>query len=192
MPIHVPGVRQRNNKIFSGKRNVVAVLSLTAMVDMFTVLVVFLLQNYVVTGEILDIDNDVTLPQASQVKDLKPANVVILSRKKLVFNKVKIYDYETLKKTQTWLIPALASQIKDVLKKSEQERLSLRQKIKNAVKGGGELNDLKEKINTFTRVTLQADAEVDFLTIKKVMYTLTLSGLQEINFAVIKKPKPSL
>ena len=49
MPIHPPGQRYRYNKhMMKGqgtKRDVAAVLQLTAMVDMFTVLAIFLLQN---------------------------------------------------------------------------------------------------------------------------------------------------
>ena len=41
MPIHVPGKRNKRNKKVGGKRSAVAVLQLTAMVDMFTVLAVF-------------------------------------------------------------------------------------------------------------------------------------------------------
>ena len=49
MPIHRPGERHRYHNILSrrkGKRGLTAILSLTAMVDMFTVLAIFLLQNY--------------------------------------------------------------------------------------------------------------------------------------------------
>ena len=45
MAIYVPGKRDRRGVRAGAKRNVVAVLQLTAMVDMFTVLVVFLLQK---------------------------------------------------------------------------------------------------------------------------------------------------
>ena len=41
MAIHVPGIRKRNGLAVSSKRKTVASLSLTAMVDMFTVLVIF-------------------------------------------------------------------------------------------------------------------------------------------------------
>ena len=37
----------------------------------------------------------------------------------------------------------------------------------------------------FRQVTLQADKDTDFLTVKKIMYTLTEAGASEINFAVI-------
>ena len=56
MAIHAPGRRARNNKRAMGpKRNAVASLSLTALVDMFTVLTIFLLQNYNSTGEVIHI-----------------------------------------------------------------------------------------------------------------------------------------
>ena len=46
MPIFTPGKRDRSNrKVGATQRSAVAVLSLTAMVDMFTVLAVFLLQT---------------------------------------------------------------------------------------------------------------------------------------------------
>jgi biopolymer transport protein ExbD len=38
------------------------------------------------------------------------------------------------------------------------------------------------------KITIQADKSVDFLTVKKVMYTVTEAGIAEINFAVIKLP----
>ena len=48
-----PLLKKRKNK-----RSVTAILSLTAMVDMFTVLVIFLLQNYSATGEVLFIPKE--------------------------------------------------------------------------------------------------------------------------------------
>ena len=83
MAIHVPGYRSRSHQVHQsgGKRSVVAVLSLTAMVDMFTVLTVFLLQNYNPdTGAVLDIPAEVRLPQASKHKEVKPSHVVTVSR----------------------------------------------------------------------------------------------------------------
>ena len=73
MPIHVPGVRnRRNGHSQASKRDVVAVLQLTAMVDMFTVLVVFLLQNYASTNQILPISDRVSLPKATSTAQLIP------------------------------------------------------------------------------------------------------------------------
>ncbi len=89
MAIYIPGKRDRKGKNLNPKRSVVAVLSLTAMVDLFTVLVVFLLQNYATTGEILEIPEGVSLPDARTVKDLKPANVIIVSEQDIRLNNEK-------------------------------------------------------------------------------------------------------
>ncbi|MEK7356260.1 MAG: adventurous gliding motility protein S, partial [Bdellovibrionota bacterium] len=60
MAIYAPGRRDRHNRPErSTSRSVMAHLSLTAMVDMFTVLAVFLLQNYQTTGEVIDITDNV-------------------------------------------------------------------------------------------------------------------------------------
>jgi biopolymer transport protein ExbD len=47
----------------------------------------------------------------------------------------------------------------------------------------------EKEINQFRRVTVQADKKIDFLTIKKIMYTVTEAGAEEINFAVMVIPK---
>jgi biopolymer transport protein ExbD len=40
------------------------------------------------------------------------------------------------------------------------------------------------------KITVQADKEIDFLTVKKILYTLTEAGAGEINFAVMKRESP--
>ena len=65
MAIFVPGKRSRkNSRAVPAKRSAVAVLQLTAMVDMFTVIVVFLLQSYATTDQILP------LPEAVEFRGL--------------------------------------------------------------------------------------------------------------------------
>src|SRR3990167_2014447 len=100
MAIFRPGQRYRNHNILKrrgGKRGVTAMLSLTAMVDMFTVLVIFLLQNYNTTGEILFIPKEVVLPKAANVKELKPAFVVTISNKEVLLDKTRVATFDEVK-----------------------------------------------------------------------------------------------
>ena len=46
--------------------------------------------------------------------------------------------------------------------------------------------DEEEELDRHLKITISADKETDFLTVKKVMYTVTEAGIVEINFAVIK------
>jgi biopolymer transport protein ExbD len=188
MAIFRPGERHRYHNILSrrkGKRDVTTLLSLTAMVDMFTVLVIFLLQNYNTTGEILYIPKEVTLPKASTVKELKPAFVVTISNKEILLDKTVVATYDQVQGQEDFKIQALYDQLVLALQKAESEQQAkLQNRIRNVVETArGEKED---DPNAWKKVTIQCDKGIDFLTVKKVMYTVTDAGAGEINFAVTK------
>ncbi len=190
MPIHVPGRRGRGHRSKKPvKRKAVAVLQLTAMVDMFTVLTVFLLQNYASTGEVINIPKGVHLPNAATVKILKPSNVVVVSREAITFNNVAIATYGPVHDQEDWMINPLKDQVEKMIKDGESAQQTLGNRITKAVTDAKTAGTPKEAdIATYRKITIQADKDVDFLTVKKVMYTVTESGVYEINFAVIKRP----
>ncbi len=189
MAIRIPGLRDRHGRRSSVKRSVVAVLSLTAMVDLFTVLVVFLLQNYATTGEVIEIPEGVKLPTAKEVKDLKPANVVIVSEKGLALNSDRIMDFQQVRAQTDWELGPLKDKLQQLIAKGEEDKKALTSQLKSAVekmKVGDKA--VEQEVDAFRKVTIQADKQLDFLTLKKVMYTVTEAGIIEINFAVMKTP----
>lgn len=191
MPIHVPGKRSRNGKRSNGSRSVVFVLSLTAMVDMFTVLVVFLLQNYQVTGQTLDLQEDVTLPQASAVRELTPSNVVVVGKEFIELNDNKIASFPIIKESNDWLIIPLRDAIRDELLKQKAElEASLALQVQSEVLQAQAGKDAQVVLNNFKQITIQADENIDLLSLKKIMYTIVEAGGGPINFAVMKKEKP--
>lgn len=193
MAIFRPGERHRYHNILSkrkGKRDVTALLSLTAMVDMFTVLVIFLLQNYNATGEILYIPKEVVLPKAASVRELKPSHVVTISNKEVLLDKEVVATFDEVKGQEDWMIAKLKDQLVDALQKSKAEQDSkLQNKIRDVVETAR--GETEEDPNAWSKVTVQADKDVDFGTVKKVMYTVTEAGASEINFAVMKLPQES-
>lgn len=186
MPIHVPGNHKGGNP---ARRNAVAVLNITAMVDMFTVLTVFLLQNYATTNQVLPLDETVDLPQAQEVKELKPSNVVVLDKNGLSLNNVKITDFRSVQEQQDWLVKPLAESLQKMIQEGDAKKASLGNKIREAVSQGK--GQAKDDGDDYRKITVQADKTIDFLTVKKVMFTVTEAGVQEINFAVLKKPGDS-
>ena len=127
MAIFRPGQRHRNHNILKrrgGKRAVTAMLSLTAMVDMFTVLVIFLLQNYNSTGEILYIPKEVVLPKANRVSDLRPAVVVTVSSKEVLIDRTSVATFDEVKALKDWSIPALRDQVRVLLTANSPRRLT--------------------------------------------------------------------
>jgi len=190
MAIFRPGERHRYHNILKkrkSKRGVTAVLSLTAMVDMFTVLVIFLLQNYSATGEILYIPKEVTLPKANRVNELKPSVVVTVSTKEILIDRTPIVSFEQVKSLapDNWTIPELRDQVRVLLLKAKADQeAKLQNKIKNVV--DQTLGNEEVDPNAWRKVTLQADKSIDYLTLKKVMYSVYEAGGGPINFAVAK------
>ena len=186
MAIYAPGRRNRHNRPFrSAKRSAIMILSLTAMVDMFTVLAVFLLQNYQTTGEAIELSEEVKLPKASAVKELKPAHVVVVAKGRIMLDKDMIADFTAVKEQKDWKIDNLFNLLQQRFKESEEKRGALNA-VKTAVEDAkGQATDPQQD----RRITIQADKTIDFLTIKKIMYTLTEAGASEVNFAVLKDDK---
>lgn len=188
MPIHVPGKRNRNGKRNSGSRTVVFVLSLTAMVDMFTVLVVFLLQNYQVTGQTINLEDDVTLPQASAVRELEPSNVVVIGKEHIELNDVKVASFPAIKESEDWLIITLRDAIKEeLIKQKDKLQASLSLQVQSEVLKAKAGEGAEVNFDNYKQITIQADENVDLLSLKKIMYTIVEAGGGPINFAVLKK-----
>ncbi len=191
MPIHAPGKRDRRGRKSAPPRKIVAMLSLTAMVDMFTVLCVFLLQNYNTTGEVLFIPKEVELPSAQSTKELKPAHIVTISDKFIFLDEQPILDFMEVKEQKDWFVRPLAEKLTQKIREEEiKYRQNLKTQIKNVV--GNQSVKQADDIKAFRKVTVQADRKIDFMTIKKIMYTVTESGADEINFAVIRKSPETL
>ena len=191
MPIYTPGKRDRHGKRGNSKRNMVVILSLTAMVDMFTVLTVFLLQNYRV--EEIQLKKSVPLPEASAVKKLKPAHVVVITKEEIFLNEDPVAKFEVVKEQEHWLIEKLQV---DLQKQIELKKKEMESGLKNALAKitdtGKEMTEEEreeERAKKFAwgRVTMQVDKDIDMLTVKKVMYTITEAGASLINFAVTEK-----
>jgi len=192
MAIYRPGQRFRYSKLLSrgsNKRGVVVTLSLTAMVDMFTVLVIFLLQNYNATGEVLFLPKEVSLPKAEKVKELKPAVVVTVSNQSIFVDKKPVVSYEDVHLNPDWMIEPVKIEVQKMIElartKFESKLNSRLQKVMRS----GDIELKPNEIPDWKKVTVQADKGIDFKTIKKVLYTVTEAGAGEINFAVTKESR---
>lgn len=190
MAIFQPGVRHRYHNILKrrkGKRSVTAMLSLTAMVDMFTVLAIFLLQSYDVKDFIVYTPKEVVLPKATNIKELKPAFVVTVSSKEVLLDKDVVVTFQEVKAQSDLMIQQLYERVKQELVKSKSDfDIKNKNKLREVIdpKSSAEIEDP----NAWRKVTIQADKDLDFLTIRKILYTVSEAGAGEINFAVIKKP----
>lgn len=193
MPIHAPGKKFRNHRLLSrkkGKREVTALLSLTAMVDMFTVLVIFLLQNYNTEGLIVNIPKDLVLPRAEVIKELKPSIIVTVSSSGIVLDDFPVASFEDVQNQKDWMVQPLYIEAQKAIEKAklkaEAANTGVVKDMRTALKP--ETSTETEVLESWKKITVQAHKEIDFLTIKKILFTLTEAGAGEINFAVLQRP----
>jgi biopolymer transport protein ExbD len=154
----------------SRNRGKVAALNLTSLMDVFTILVFFLLVNSAAT-EVLETPKHITLP-ASVVED-KPRETVVIF----------ISATEVIVQGESVVL------VEDII-------ASNRQNIGPIGKRLAQLNakviGLSTKAVADSReVTILADKSVPFSVVKKVMSTCTGQGFERISLAVLQKASKS-
>src|SRR3954471_8117362 len=95
MAIVTPGKRPceriAQSKVFGkkfgrAKRGVYAALTLTSLVDVMTIITIFLLMNFSANGEVLYMSKDIKLPDASHGVQLERAPVISVSADAVTFD----------------------------------------------------------------------------------------------------------
>ncbi len=157
----------------SSKKAVNADLNLTSMVDMLTILVVFLLQTFSASGELLSVNRNIVLPDAHNFKALEQAPIIAVSSDAVTLNGEMEADANDLNQQNT-------SDFK--ITKLHDDLVTLKNNYK-----------LLHPSDTagYNTVIVQADKNVDFKVIKKVMFSCSLAGYANVNFAVQAKGKGS-
>lgn len=167
-----PGIRLSKSKVFGkklrgGKKGGYANLNLTPMVDMFTIIVIYLLQNFSADGEILFMSNDIKLPSITARLQLERAPVVAVSDNTVSINGRFVVDVGDLTRDDTWNVPALEEILLEERKKIEQMSAMLN-RGPDGFKG---------------IINVQADKKIPFKILKKVMFACNAAGFGNINFA---------
>ncbi|GAC1346684.1 MAG: hypothetical protein NVS2B9_19330 [Myxococcales bacterium] len=169
-----PGERVAASKVFGkkfsrGKRNGYAGLMLTSLVDMFMIIVIFLLQNFSATGEVLYMSKDIKLPDAAHGVQLERAPVISVSSDAVTFEGRQVATTDDLAKGDVLNVPELEDVLRD-----EKRRYEL-----------VHTNDPDHPFRGL--VNVQADKKIPFRIIKRVMFACNQSGFGNINFAALTK-----
>jgi len=179
MPIQAPGKRYckrlQKSRVFGegahAKKVTYADLLITPLVDTFVIIVLFLIANFSATGEVLNMDKNIQLPEASHVEQVKLAPVVMVSNEQVIFDGQVIGRVEDLTREDYLNIPTLEEKLRDNRRKVE----DLHSMVKDSENGfNGEVN-------------IQGNKDVQFKIIKRVMFSCATAGFQNINFAVLNK-----
>lgn len=174
-----PGIRLSKSKVFGKKggfgkkKGGYANLNLTPMVDMFTIIVIYLLQNFSTDGDILFMSKEIQLPSITSKVQLERAPVVSLSNESVMVDGVKVIDTSELTRDATMNVPAL----EEVMQEKKRNIMQ-----SSALLGGGE---------SFKGVVIvQADRGVKFQALKKVMFGCNVAGFNVLSFAGMQTSAP--
>lgn len=144
------------------KKNQSFTLNITSMTDMFTILLVFLLQTFA-AGEInLDPASGVRLPSSSTEKN--PVNGVKVS---VSATEIK-FDQKVVATIKNNLVDAAALDTQDS------------NFIKPLFEELKKFNDTDAKLAKTGKILLQADQELPYSTLRKIMYTASMAGFPNL------------
>ncbi len=179
MPIYAPAKRINPTiqRIDSSRKGVYAGLLLTTMVDMFAIMVIFLLMNFSAEGEIIILPKGLQLPEAKNTGTLEISPSLIISKEKISFDNKDIFDTPTVITQENWHIP----QLEEVLNKFQEE------KMKEILAKNLDPESLKVAEDELKRINISADKELPFQVVKKVIYTAGFAGFPQYRFAVFGK-----
>lgn len=149
-------------KAMSGKhgKSLYASLNLTSMVDFMTVVVIFLLMQFSASGEILFMQKDIRLPDAAAGAELERVPVVAISAESLTFEGKIVSSIGELAEGE--VIPELQS------------------KLDQARNAWTAVNPDKPFDH---KVIIQADQNVNFKYVRRVMVTCMISQYGNVMFA---------
>jgi biopolymer transport protein ExbD len=166
------GTRLEHSKVLShaatGRKSVFADLNVTPLVDMFVILVLFLIANFSATGEILAMSKDIQLPEAANTEELVIAPVVIVSKDQVIVSGSVIGRVDDLTREDYLNIPALEEKLREMKKQFED--------LHNAANDTGAFKG---------DVNIQADKMVQFRIVKRVMFSCASAGYGNISFATM-------
>ena len=167
---YLPMTSAMARKRRTSEEPVLARLQLTSLIDIFTVLLLFLLKSVVVGGTVVSPYPGVKLPSSSATAPFKESPVVVVARNQIVVDGAAVCSTADVAQATDLKVPALEAALAAVRQKTE----TLAERAGSARKFEG-------------RLILQADEAIPFHVLQKVMYTSQTVGFYDITLAVIQK-----
>lgn len=146
------------------KRASTFTLNITSMTDMFTLLLVFLLQSYNTSEVQIDLESGIRLPASNT--SLNPNDGVKVS---VTLESIKIDKKELGKITNSQI------EGKDLDPNDKNFILPLFAELDKIMK-----EDKDKKVVKEGRILLQADARLPYSTLRKIMYTASMAGFPQL------------
>jgi len=150
------------------RKNSQVALKLTSMIDMFTILLVFLLKSFSAEGQIMTVADDLRLPESTAQKPPESASVIAITADWVLIDGKQVASVSDVMTSNELLISGLAVELKNQRTISES------------------VGKLSETMGFTGTISIQGDKEIPYQILKKVMFTCGQIGYNDILLAVTK------
>lgn len=164
-------------RISHERKSVYSALQLTSMVDMFAIMVIFLLMSFSAEGELVILPKGLELPKASNIGVLERAPSLVLSQDVLLLDTKEVVLMEDIANLDNWYIKELDWALTELKKESEAQAIVDR--------------DLSpEREEDLKKINISIDRRIPFGLVKKVIYTAGHAGFPLYRFSVFAGANP--
>jgi biopolymer transport protein ExbD len=143
-------------------------LNLTSMMDMFTIILLFLLKTYSTEGQLIHPSESLELPKSTVERSPEVALDVVVSKDQIVVNDKTVVSMSEVRAQQGFLIPRLQQE----LRYYAEEARKMEQNF--GIKFSG-------------KVTIQGDKRLPYRDLVKVMYTCGHADYPNMRLVVYRK-----
>lgn len=159
---YIPSRIKRHQRSAKGK------LNLTSMMDMFTIILVFLLKTYATEGQLIQPSESLALPKSTIQTPPETALDLVVSKETVMLNDKPIVDLEFVKKEKGYIIQALQDKLLFHARKAR---------------------EMEEQYGVpFSgKVTIQGDKDMEYKDLVKVMATCGASEYPNMRLVVYQK-----
>jgi biopolymer transport protein ExbD len=148
-------------------------IDITSLLDILTILLVFLLQNYNSSGVIINVPKDIDLPRSSSISLNNYGVNIQVSKSQIWIDDKEVVNTDTYDQSQLFdeggrrIIPLYNELIK----------------IKETIKQSEKLSPQATKFSGLANLVVDKSMKYNYL--KRVMYTCAAAGFKEFKFVVL-------
>ncbi|MDZ7266417.1 MAG: biopolymer transporter ExbD [candidate division KSB1 bacterium] len=157
-------------KVGRRKRELNMSLRLTSMMDMFTILLVFLLKSFSAEGQFVTVSPELTLPKSTSTIKPKVAPIVAVTKEWVMLDDKPLVKIDDIDLGAGLQIPALQQSLQ--FSRSVAEKLGAQE----------------ERFGFQGKVVIMSDRDMPFAIIKRVMATCGATGYNNMELLVYGNP----
>lgn len=152
-------------------------IQITSMVDMFVIILVFLLKSYSTSPVNITPTDDLRLPASTSLKEPTDVLKMVISKKGVFVEDKKVVEFDS----------SGSLDIKDQDKSDPSFIPNLFKELDEKAKQTQGISKLNETVEFDGNVLVQADRNIPYSLLKKIMYTSMLAGYPNVKLAVASK-----